>query len=218
MRSERRYKFDASGQCPLTLLEQIQLTTLCEIAVRLDSRLAIPATSSNFSLRSTGRGFFVSRSGKHKRMLNPSDFLLVNQNGQAIAPIAPKASDETLLHALTYKHCPDVNVVLHCHAPELEKASPPGVQFDGHELLKALGVQDHKTTLNVPVYPNSQDMTALAKKIEQKQFATESVRNGPVLFILAQHGIYCGWNTLDRSEGALEAVLHLLKYSNWKTA
>ena len=218
MRSERRYRFDASGQCPLTLLEQIQLNTLCEIAVRLDARLAIPATSSNFSMRSEGRGFLVSRSGKHKRNLNPSDFLLVNQAGQAVATVAPKASDETLLHALIYKHFPHVNVVLHCHAPELEKASSPGVQLDGHELLKALGVPDHKTTFNIPVYPNNQDMAVLAKKIEQKQFSSESTHNGPVFFILAQHGIYCGWNTLERSEAALEAVLHLLKHSNWKTA
>lgn len=218
MRSERRFKFDASGQCPLTPLEQIQLSELCEIATRLDSRLAIPATSSNFSLRSSGRGFLVSRSGKHKRHLNPSDFLLVNMSGIAIAPVAPKASDETLLHALIYRHCTNVNVVLHCHAPELEKASSPGVQFEGHELLKALGVPDHKTELSIPVYPNSQDMAALAKKIEQKQFNSKAVHNGPVLFMLAQHGIYCGWNTLERTEAALEAVLHLLKHSNWKTA
>jgi methylthioribulose-1-phosphate dehydratase len=218
VRSERRFKFDASGQCPLTLLEQIQLSTLCEIAKRLDSRFAIPATSSNFSIRSSGRGFLVSRSGKHKRNLNPSDFLLVDMNGDAVAPVAPKASDETLLHALIYRHCPSINVILHCHAPELEKVSPPEVKLQGHELLKALGLPDHKTAFEIAVYPNSQDMTALAKKIEQKQFTLEIEQNKPVLFVLAQHGIYCGWNTLGRTEAALEAVLHLLKHSNWKSA
>lgn len=214
MRSERRHKFDASGQCPLSPLEQIHLTKLSEIAARLDARLAIPATSSNFSLRSSGRGFLVSRSGKHKRSLNPSDFLLVDHNGIPVAPIAPKASDETLLHALIYRHSPSVTSILHCHAPELERAAPPEVKIQGHELLKALGLHDHKTAYSIPVYSNSQDMAALAKTIEKKQFTAEIEPDKPVLFILAQHGIYCGWSSLQRTEAALEAVLHLLKHSS----
>lgn len=212
MRIERRHRFDASGQCPLSLLEQIQLSALCSIAVRLDTRLAIPATSSNFSLRSSGNHFFVSRSGKHKRELTPSDFLLVDHTGRAIAPVAPKASDETQLHALIYKHCPWVKVILHCHAPELEKAMPPVLAIPGHELLKALGCADHTTPYSIPVYENSQDMTVLAKTVEQKQFKSKSATlpNQPVIFQLAQHGIYCGWSTLQNTEAALEAILHLI--------
>lgn len=214
MRTERRHRFDASGQCPLSLLEQIQLAALCSIAVRLDARRAIPATSSNFSLRSSENTFLVSRSGKHKRQLNPSDFLLVDHTGRAIAPIAPKASDETQLHALIYKHCPWVKVILHCHAPELEKAAPPVLAISGHELLKALGCGDHTTPFSIPVYENNQDMIALAKSIEQKQFKTKSAMlpNQPVVFQLAQHGIYCGWSTLQNTEAALEAIFHLISH------
>lgn len=90
MRNERKYRFDASRQFPLSLLEQIRLDRLCEVATRLDMRLAIPATSSNFSLRRSTDSFLVSRSGKHKRSLNAGDFLLVNLEGAATASVAPK--------------------------------------------------------------------------------------------------------------------------------
>ncbi len=216
MRSERKYRFDASRQFPLTLLEQIQLERLCEVARRLDTRLAIPATSSNFSLRNSAGAFLISRSGKHKRALSAGDFLLVNLAGTAMAPVAPKPSDETLLHALIYKHCPWIKCVLHCHAPELEKIRPQHLQFEGHELLKALGARDHETPYSIQVYENHQDMAALADIIEKRQFQNLTSTSGPVLFVLAQHGIYCGGESVERAEAYLESVLHLLKHVGFK--
>ncbi|MFZ9519927.1 MAG: class II aldolase/adducin family protein [Silvanigrellaceae bacterium] len=210
MRSERKYRFDASGQIALSLFEQIKLGNLCDVAARLDNRHAIPATSSNFSLRRDPSSFLISRSGKHKRDLTPGDFLLVDLAGNACAPIAPKASDETLLHALVYEKCPWVGCILHCHAPELENLRPPSVKIAGHELLKALGTQGHTTPLVLKVYENNQDMRQLANDIEAKQFAEPSEKKGPVLFMLSQHGIYCGGETVEKSEAYLEALLHLV--------
>jgi methylthioribulose-1-phosphate dehydratase len=212
VRSERKYRFDASRQYPLSLLEQIRLERLCEVAQRLDTRLAIPATSSNFSLRSSTESFLISRSGKHKRDLNAGDFLLVDLDGAAKAAVAPKPSDETLLHALVYKHCPWVHCVLHCHAPELENIKPHLLRFDGHELLKALGARDHETPTSIQVYENNQDMHALAAQVEERQFQKNTAIAGPVLFVLAQHGIYCGGESVERAEAYLESVLHLLKH------
>lgn len=219
MRVNRKYRFDASGQIPLSLFEQIKLGQLCEAAVRLDDRLAIPATSSNFSLRRNSGSFLISRSGKHKRNLTAGDFLLVDLHGRALASVAPKASDETLLHALIYKKCPWISTVMHCHAPEFEALHPPAVQIEGHELLKALGLEDHQTPFMVNVFPNSQDMTALADTVENRQFK-ESKKSppqtrGPVIFVLAQHGIYCGGESTGTAEAYLEAVLHLLKSGHY---
>lgn len=223
MRLERKYRFDASGQIPLSLFEQIKLGELCAVALRLDGRNAIPATSSNFSLRRDSSSFLISRSGKHKRNLNAGDFLLVDLQGHAKAPIAPKPSDETLLHALIYKKCPWISAVIHCHAPELEVLNPPAVQMSGHELLKALGSADHLTPLVLNVFANSQDMAALADSVENQQFTDGSKTsrpktpaNGPVIFVLAQHGIYCGGETVGKAEAHLEAVLHLLKLGHYK--
>lgn len=211
MRAERKYRFDASGQIALSLFEQIKLSDLCDLAVRLDNRHSIPATSSNFSLRKNSESFLISRSGKHKRDLNPSDFLLVDLNGVAVAPIAPKASDETLLHALIYKHCSWVECIAHCHAPELESLRPPETKIEGHELLKALGIPDHKTDFNIRVFENNQNMKELALAIEEKQFKQSKADKGPVIFVLARHGIYCGGESIGKTEAYLEALLHLIK-------
>jgi methylthioribulose-1-phosphate dehydratase len=223
MRVERKYRFDASGQIPLSLFEQIKLGQLCDVAVRLDRRLAIPATSSNFSLRKDSTTFLISRSGKHKRELNAGDFLVVDLQGKAQAPVAPKPSDETLLHALIYRKCPWISTIIHCHAPELEALHPPAADIDGHELLKALGAADHHTPFTLNVFANNQDMAALAGEIENRQFkqSKESKRpadavKGPVLFVLSQHGIYCGGETIGKAEAYLEALLHLLKLAQDK--
>ncbi|MEY4065565.1 MAG: hypothetical protein RIR26_1773 [Pseudomonadota bacterium] len=212
MRSERKYRFDASGQCPLALLEQIRLGHLCDVAARLDVRLAIPATSSNFSLRRSAEHFLISRSGKHKRALTPGDFLLVDLQGKPLAPLAPKPSDETLLHALVFKECPWINCILHCHAPELETLRPPLARIEGHELLKALGLPDHETAFEFAVFGNNQDMTKLASEISKRQFSKNKMKSGPVVFVLAQHGIYCGGESVERAEACLESILHLLKH------
>lgn len=243
MRAERKYRFDASGQIPLSLFEQIKLGHLCDVAVRLDSRHSIPATSSNFSLRRDSDSFLISRSGKHKRDLHPSDFLLVDLQGKPCAPIAPKPSDETLLHALIYRKCPWVECITHCHAPELENLSPPSATLEGHELLKALGKTNHQTPVTLHVYENNQNMAELAELIEATQFneiresknkmttpknksemaqTPESQRpaqtSGPVLFVLARHGIYCGGESIGKTEAYLEALLHLLKLKSSEAA
>lgn len=210
MRVERRHRFDASGQMPLSLFEQIKLGQLCHVAVRLDGRHSIPATSSNFSIRRDDSAFFVSRSGKHKRELNPSDFLLVDLQGRAKAPVAPKPSDETLLHAVIYRNCPWIECVIHCHAPELEFLRAPGFTIEGHELLKALGARDHFTPIELCVYDNTQDMAELAAAVESRQLTREN-SHGAVTFVLARHGIYCGGESIGKTEAYLEALLHLLK-------
>lgn len=210
MRFERRFRFDASGQIPLSLFEQIKLGKLSDVAARLDNRQAIPATSSNFSIRRDHSAFFVSRSGKHKRELNPSDFLLVDFQGRAKALVAPKPSDETLLHAIIFKNCPWIECVIHCHAPELEFLRAPSFSIDGHELLKALGATDHLTPFELCIYENTQDMHELAASIEKRQLIDKSA-HGPVTFILARHGIYCAGESIGKTEAYLEALLHLLK-------
>jgi methylthioribulose-1-phosphate dehydratase len=217
MRCERKYRFDASRQIALSLFEQISLGKLCDLAARLDTRHWIPATSSNLSLRRDPTSFLISRSGKHKRGLHPSDFLLVDLHGKPAAAMAPKPSDETLLHALIYRRCPWISCIIHCHAPELEHLRPPSVSLTGHELLKALGHKSHETGQLIHVYENSQDMHALSTHIEQSQFTKvqpqANATSRPVFFVLAQHGIYCGGATIDKAEAVLEALLHLLKHS-----
>lgn len=224
MRSYKKIIKDASF-FPLTLLEKIELHKLCKTAKRLDKRYAIPATSSNFSLRATENSFFITKSGLHKRNLNPSHFIRVDLSGKALHSQAPKPSDETLLHALIYKNFFNAHSVLHCHAPELELVTLKGTEqlnkdnaqkhigyfrIKGHELLKAIGFKSHNEDFLLPVIQNEQNMSYLALEIEKYFFAQQPPIFPICAFILENHGIYCFGNSVTQAELRLEALLHLL--------
>lgn len=205
MRTIWKYKRDASF-LPLSAHERIRLTRLCGVARRLDDRLAIPATSSNFSVRASQEAFLISRSGIHKRLLTPEHFIRTDLEGRPLHPMAPKPSDETLLHALLYRTFPKAGAIVHCHAPELEKVRAPRFVFEGHELLKALGTPSHEVPFELAVFPNSQDMAALAASIEPR-LAEPALAHG---FVLEKHGIYVVGENVEKALMKLEALLHLL--------
>jgi methylthioribulose-1-phosphate dehydratase len=212
MRAVTKYKADASF-LPLSLFERVALKNLCEVAKRLDSRIAIPATSSNFSLRCGPQRFFISKSGVHKRNLTPVSFLRVQLDGKAVHPLAPKPSDETLLHAVLYRLFENVNCILHCHAPEIEFLRFPSARLEGHELLKALGAPGHEEPLDLTVFRNNQNMVTLSEEVEarfhQELASSQSLAKG--IFVLERHGIYCGGKDVQQAEARLEALLHLLE-------
>lgn len=154
----------------------------------------------------------MSRSGLHKRLLTPRDFIRIDFNGHALRKQSPKPSDETLLHTVIYKLIPEVGCVLHCHPEAIEELDEPGFKIEGHELLKILGYKDHNSPLFLNTFANDQDMRHLAMRVE-KHFhaigAESSLHYG--IFVLAHHGIYCAGKTVDQAEARLEAVIHLLK-------
>lgn len=205
MRTIWKYKRDASF-FPLSAHERIRLSRLCGVARRLDDRLAIPATSSNFSVRASEASFLISRSGIHKRLLTPEHFIRTDLDGCPLHPMAPKPSDETLLHALLYRAFPKAGAIVHCHAPELEKARAPRFVFEGHELLKALGAPSHEVPFELAVFPNSQDMAALAASIEARLLEPGHSHG----FVLEKHGIYVVGENVEKALMKLEALLHLL--------
>ncbi|KAB8027390.1 class II aldolase/adducin family protein [Fluviispira multicolorata] len=225
MRTYQKYNKDASF-FSLSLNERIELNSLCETVCRLDKRQAIPATSSNFSIRSKSAEFLITKSGIHKRNLNPSHFIRTNFSGIPLHPLAPKPSDETLLHALIYKNFSNANAILHCHAPELEVFSLEKTEkstfskqnssfirhslykIKGHELLKALGLKSHSEDYYLPIIENHQNMLLLSQEIESIFIKIETP--SPLCaFVLENHGIYCFGNSISQAELRLEAILHL---------
>jgi methylthioribulose-1-phosphate dehydratase len=214
---------------PLSLYETIELNNICNAAKRLDRRNAIPATSSNFSIRSKENTLLITKSGLHKRNLNPSHFIRSDLQGNPLHSQSPKPSDETLLHAMIYRNLRNATAVLHCHAPELEfitlKKSEPLThaknekeqtlcgffKLHGHEILKALGLKTHLEDFYLPVVQNDQDMEKLSKQIE-KNFFTHQQKLPLCAFLLENHGIYCFGNSVHQAELRLEAILHLLSF------
>lgn len=226
MRTYRKIIKDSSF-FPLSLYETLELNQICNAAKRLDSRNGIPATSSNFSIRTKNNALLITKSGLFKRNLNPSHFIRANLEGTPLHPLSPKPSDETLLHAMIYRKLNHANAILHCHAPELEsvtldksellthgnnKKELPLCGFfklQGHEILKALGLKSHLEDFYLPIIQNDQDMDKLSKLIE-KHFFTHQQKLPLCAFLLENHGIYCFGNSVHQAELRLEAILHLL--------
>lgn len=164
-----------------------------------------PATSSNFSMRLDVRTVAITVSGKDKGKLTEDDIMVVDWDGKAVGS-EHRPSAETLLHTQLYRRYPDVNVVLHTHSLNQTIASryfaPAGhVRLEGYELLKAFaGNTTHETAVDVPVLPNSQDIAALAAKIERLTYA------GPLWgYLIDGHGLYAWGRDMPEARRHLEA-------------
>jgi methylthioribulose-1-phosphate dehydratase len=197
----------------MTLLEQ-----LCSDCRVFSQRGWLMATSGNVSARHTSQGetavsFWMSRSGLDKASLTPADFLPCLASGETAPAERRSPSAETLLHALVYQRFPKAAVVYHVHhlgASVLSEALPPTwtrLPLPRIEMLKALGVSTHETDLELPVFPNTQDMPYLQEKI-----ASEIDTFEVPAFLLRGHGLYAWGGTPAEARRHLEGLLFLLDY------
>lgn len=170
----------------------------------LSQRGWTPVTSSNFSMRLSPQHLAITVSGRDKGMLSVADIMAVDLNGKPLLT-EPRSSAETLLHCHIYRRCPEAGVVLHTHSLSQTVASrlyaPTGrIELAGYELLKAFaGLDTHETRLDLPVFPNSQDMQALVAIIDA-HWASTPIQHG---YLIDGHGIYA-WG-----RDMLEAMRHL---------
>jgi len=169
-----------------------------------------PATSSNFSRRLDARHAAITVSGKDKGRLRPDDIMVVDLDGQPVGTTL-KPSAETLLHTQIYARFPEVNCVLHTHSMVQTIASrlyaaEGRIHIEGYELLKAFhGNTTHDTALDVPVFPNTQDMPALAAQVEA------ALDQGPMWgYLIDGHGLYAWGRSLEEARRHLEAFEFLL--------
>lgn len=190
----------------LSALAQLLISNIAELA-----RAGwTPATSSNFSHRLDERHAAITVSGKDKGRLVEDDIMVVDFNGQAVGrPLRPSA--ETLLHTQLYARFPDVGCVLHTHSPVQTIASrlwasQGHIRLEGYELLKALhGNTTHELAIDLPVFPNTQDMNVLAAQVEAALDA------GPLWgYLIDGHGLYAWGRDMAEARRHLEAFEFLL--------
>ncbi|MET3009370.1 methylthioribulose 1-phosphate dehydratase [Stenotrophomonas koreensis] len=190
----------------LSALAQLLISNIAELA-----RAGwTPATSSNFSHRLDQRHAAITVSGKDKGRLVEDDIMVVDFNGQAVGrPLRPSA--ETLLHTQLYARFPDVGCVLHTHSPVQTIASrlwasQGHIRLEGYELLKALhGNTTHELAIDLPVFPNTQDMNVLAAQVEAALDA------GPLWgYLIDGHGLYAWGRDMAEARRHLEAFEFLL--------
>ena len=169
-----------------------------------------PATSSNFSLRLDDRHAAITVSGRDKGRLTEADIMVVDMDGRAVGS-DHRPSAETLLHTQLYSRFADIGCVLHTHSRVQTVASrlfagAGQVRLEGYELLKAFrGNTTHEAEIDLPVLPNSQDMSTLAAQLDA--LLGDRCMWG---YLIDGHGLYAWGRDMAEARRHLEAFEFLL--------
>lgn len=177
----------------------------------LGARGWTPATSSNFSMRLDADHAAVTISGRDKSRLGIDDIMVVDLAGRAVGTDA-RPSAETALHTQVYRRFPQAGAVLHTHSRTQTVASrlyaaAGVVRFEGWELQKAIsGYTTHESVLDLPVFPNTQDMAELVARVDAWLDAGKPLHG----YLIDGHGIYTWGLDMAETRRHLEAFEFLL--------
>src|SRR5574337_50866 len=207
---------DCRDDMPLTPAQLAERLHACGVEIArtgadLAARGWTPATSSNFSMRIDATHIAVTISGRDKGALTPADVMVVDLQGRALDPgLHPSA--ETALHLQVYRRKPDVCAVLHTHSHNQTVASrlfaPQGrITLRGWELQKAVtGYTTHDSALDLPVFPNSQDMRDIESEVDTWFAAGKPL----YAYLIEGHGLYTWGHGMAEARRHLEALEFLL--------
>lgn len=169
----------------------------------------VPATSSNFSARLGAEEMLITSSGQHKGRLDEHGFLRADLHGNAL-DAGKRPSAETGLHTVMYRRDPVLGCVLHTHSVNATVLSMrlEQVVFEGYEVQKAFpGVTTHESRVVIPVFPNSQDIPALAAVVDAYLDANPQT----VGYLIRGHGLYTWGATVADTQRHIEALEFLFE-------
>jgi methylthioribulose-1-phosphate dehydratase len=153
----------------------------------------------------------VTISGRDKGHLGINDVMVVDLQGNAVGTTA-RPSAETALHTQIYRRYANAGAVLHTHSRTQTVASrvfaAAGViRLQGWELQKAIaGCTTHESTLDVPVFANTQDMSVLVRAVDAWLDAGKPLHG----YLIDGHGIYTWGRDMPETRRHLEAFEFLL--------
>lgn len=179
---------------------------LVEIGRLLSARGWVPATAGNFSRRVDRDRIAITASGLDKGELAVTDIRIIPLDGSVPAGV----SAETPLHLSLYRHDPEIGAVLHTHSlaatvVSRAHAGEREIVFRDYELQKGMrGRNTHEAPFHLPLFANSQDMTALTAEVESRLSADGYG------YILAGHGLYAWGRDMAEARRHLEALEFLL--------
>ena len=92
---------------------------MCSVIEELYRLQLITATGGNVSARDPRdpHTAYITPGGSFKGALSRETFVRIDQEGHALDAAAGKPSSESLIHAAVLRARPDVQAVVHCHAP-----------------------------------------------------------------------------------------------------
>jgi methylthioribulose-1-phosphate dehydratase len=200
----------------MSAVPQDEIKALQDIGALFYGRGWSLGTSSNYSVvlcRDPLR-LLMTASGKDKRSLRESDFVVVDVNGQMVTHAGGKASAETLLHVVAAQQA-GVGAVLHTHSIWATILSDffawdAGLEIEGYEMLKGLaGVTTHDHSIWLNILDNSQDMPDLARRVQQLIVdQKDPLRHA---FLLRRHGMYTWGRDLEEARKHVEILEFLLE-------
>lgn len=185
--------------------------SIAEAAKELAAAGWTPATSSNFSMRVDPSHAAITISGRDKGRLGADDIMLIDLEGKPVGTEA-RPSAETALHTQVYRHWPEMQVVLHTHSRNQSVASrlfaaEGMIRLEGWELQKAItGFHTHESVLEVPVFPNTQDMRELVARVDAWLAAGKPLH----AYLIDGHGIYTWGRDMAETRRHLEALEFLI--------
>ena len=187
---------------------------LVAIASSFHARGWMMGTSGNLSavVKRDPLSLAMSPSGFDKGALRPEQFLTIDERGQVVGDHEATPSAESLLHLRIVKER-DAGAVLHTHSISSTMlsdlyAGAGGLAIEGYEMLKGLaGVTTHEHREWLPIIENSQDMIALAGRVEEVLREHKDAHG----FLLRRHGLYAWGDTLAQAQRHVEILEFLLE-------
>ena len=173
-------------------------------------------TSSNYSVvvERDPLTLLLTGSGFDKGRLKPGQFVLVDDQGASLHASYPKPSAETMLHVVLARAA-GAGAVLHTHSVAgtvlsegfLDRGALP---ISGYEMLKGLhGITTHESSIDLTIFPNTQDIDTLSVEVERRLKDAESLlRHG---FLMAGHGLYTWGKDLAEARRQVEVLEFLFE-------
>jgi len=187
---------------------------LAAAAARFASFGWMRGTSGNVSLVlcSDPLRLAVTVSGRDKGGLTGADVVVVDAAGRAVTTSTAdgqRPSAEAALHA-RIASVTGAGAVVHVHTVAAVAAGrrwPSGVELEGLEMLKGIGVPAEGVRVTIPVIPNSQDMRVLGDRLDKARHPAVPAA------IVASHGLYAWGADLQRAGHHTEIVEWLLEFA-----
>ena len=125
------YRCKLAARTTKTMPTQKQLASeICAIGRSMVDRQFVAAHEGNVSARMPDGQFLCTPTLRSKSELAPDDLCVIDTAGDLVEPSASRPTSEIKLHLSVYQHRPDVQAVVHSHAPHatafaIARQTPP---------------------------------------------------------------------------------------------
>ena len=150
-----------------------------------------PGMSGNISAR-CGENIIITISGSANGYLQKEDFVLIDFEGKPVKS-KKKPSSEKMLHVQFYKMRPDINYILHVHAPYLSSFASANVALEEPIMAENVFYFGHIPLAEYGL-PGSRDLVEKTSKYFKNFDAV----------LMANHGFIVGGKTLKDAYLKLE--------------